>query len=250
MNHRGAPPSVGAILKRGVIAGLAGGTCLAAFLFVVAEPTIDAAVRFEADHHSGPAAPEMFSRGTQHLGGMLGGALYGVAIGTLFAMVFAAQRHRLRGTGDWGRALRLGGAAFATVYLVPFLKYPPNPPGVGDPATITRRTVLYLLMIAWSCVATTTAWRLQRGLEAQGWSGPRRTLTVAAAYGSVLLAALILLPPNRDPVPDPATLVWHFRVLSLASQAVLWTVITAVFGILCHRNDPATDPTHYVDDAA
>lgn len=242
MNESIAPPSVGTVLKHGVIAGLAGGISLAVFLFVVAEPTIDAAVRFEADHHSGPAAPEMFSRSTQHLGGILGGAVYGIAVGALFALLFASQQHRLRGTGDWGRALRLGVAAFATVYLIPFFKYPANPPGVGDPATITRRTLLYVLMIAWSCAATTIAWRLYRGLAARGWSGPRRTLTVASGYGIVLFAALALLPPNRDPVRDPATLVWHFRMLSLASQAFLWAVTTAMFGILRHRNESATKP--------
>ena len=34
--------------------------------------------------------------------------------------------------------------AFVVVYLVPFLKYPANPPSVGDPDTIGKRTALVL----------------------------------------------------------------------------------------------------------
>lgn len=231
------PPRLGRLFRFGAVAGLAGGASLAVFLLIVAEPTIDAAVRFEKAHETSPGAPEMFTRGTQHFGGMLGASLYGAALGVLFALAFASLRHRLGGRDDWDRSIRLASAAFATIYLVPFLKYPANPPGVGDPATITRRTVLYVLMIAWSCAATAIAWRVHEHLRDREWDGPSRCLVVIAVYLAVVLVSVGLLPANRDAVPDPATLVWRFRLLSLGGQAVLWTVMALSFGTLVHREE-------------
>ena len=37
--------------------------------------------------------------------------------------------------------------------LVPFVKYPPNPPAVGDPATINQRTISYLAILVIGLVA-------------------------------------------------------------------------------------------------
>ncbi|MFD0889965.1 CbtA family protein, partial [Streptosporangium algeriense] len=42
----------------------------------------------------------------------------------------------------------LAAAAFVAVVLIPFVKYPANPPAVGDPETINQRTVLYLVAVA------------------------------------------------------------------------------------------------------
>ncbi len=44
------------------------------------------------------------------------------------------------------------------------------------------------------------------------------------------LAVLFALPGNPDEVPVGATLLWDFRMLSLASHALLWAVFAAVFG--------------------
>ena len=49
-----------------------------------------------------------------------------------------------------------------------------------------------------------------------------------------------LLPPFPDPVDAPASLVWQFRMLSLGGQAVLYTVLGAVFGVLTERAEQPT----------
>ena len=49
--------------------------------------------------------------------------------------------------------LSLAASGFVAVYLVPYLKYPANPPAVGNPDTIGTRTGLYFVMIVLSIIA-------------------------------------------------------------------------------------------------
>ena len=151
------------LLKQGVLAGMAGGAALALVLRLIGEGPIGRAVALE-----GAGGDEMFGRGTQQLGGMVAAVLYGAALGAVFTVAYAAVRHRLRTTDDWRAAVALAAAGFAGVFLLPFLKYPANPPAVGDPDTIGRRTALYLLAVAWSLVATWGGWRAWRALVARG----------------------------------------------------------------------------------
>src|SRR5205085_4246040 len=117
---------------------------------------------------AGLAHEEMFSRATQQVGGMAGVAVFGVCMGAILAVAFAAVRHRLAAPTDWRRAVTVAAVAWATLSLAPALKYPANPPAVGDPATIGRRTTLYAVMVAWSIVATWAAWRLSTWMRARG----------------------------------------------------------------------------------
>src|SRR5438105_13255804 len=101
-------------LKRGALAGAIGGVVLAAVLRILGESAIARAVSLEAARHPGPQQ-EMFSRGTQEAGGMLGALLYGVALGAIFSVVFAAVRHRTAARGDWRRSVILAAVAFTTL---------------------------------------------------------------------------------------------------------------------------------------
>lgn len=222
-------------LKSGALAGLAGGGALAVVLRLVGEGPIGQAVAIEHARHRGAPMAEMFSRGTQQIGGMAGALVYGLALGAVFGVVFAALRHRLPGRDDWYRALSLGALAFVTVFLVPFLKYPANPPAVGDPETIGRRTALYVVVLVWSFVATFAAGRTNRWLRARPIPDHRRLPAVTGVYVAIVVVAFIVLPGTPDAVTAPATLVWHFRMASVAGSATLWAVTGAVFGWLRMR---------------
>jgi predicted cobalt transporter CbtA len=123
-----------------------------------------------------------------------------------------------------------------TVFLVPFLKYPANPPATGDPGTIGRRTALWVVMLAWSVVATWAAWRAAGWLRARHVPEHRRVPVVVSLYCAVVVAGFVLLPGSPDVVTLPATLVWHFRLASVAGAAVFWAVLGTVFGWLDHRS--------------
>jgi hypothetical protein len=231
---------IAALLVRGLAAGLAAGVLAAGFGFAAGEPKVERAIRIEsAGHHAMTAAvvPPV-SRGGQRAGLVLAGALYGLAIGGLFALAFAALRGRVGQRGDWSTAIWLAGLLFVAVALVPALKYPPNPPGVGNPDTISSRTALYLTMVAIALLAVLAAWRLARQLSSRTppWT---RQLAGAALFTATVTVAYVVLPGVHEvPRGYPADLLWSFRLSSLGVQLVLWSSLGALFGIACERTQP------------
>ena len=128
------------------------------------------------------AEEELVSRGVQSTVG-LGTAVivYGAAIGGLFALAFAAVYGRIGTLSPQATAGLLALLGFVAVYLVPALKYPANPPAVGESELIGLRTGLYLLMLVCSLVALAIATRLRRSfVSSQGaWNG---TVLAAGVY--------------------------------------------------------------------
>lgn len=236
-------------LRTGAIAGAVGGLVLALFLVFVGESSVDDAIALEeaasahADAGNTHGAEEaLFSRGEQKVGGALGTVLVGVAFGLVFGVVFAANRHRLPGRDDWQRALWLAAAAWLTIHLVPALKYPPNPPAVGNPDTVGDRSLHYVLMIGVSICALLLATRLSAFLRERGWAQHLRLTAAAGVWFAVVAIALATFPPNPDAVTVPAQLIWHFRIKSLSGSLVSWMVIGAAFGSLLLFADRTTSP--------
>jgi pimeloyl-ACP methyl ester carboxylesterase len=222
---------VASLLRRGLVAGLLAGIVAGLFYLIAGEPVIQQALRYQS---AGPAghAVEVFSRGTQRVGLVAGVVLYGTAMGGVFGFLYALLEPRLTRGGAWDRSLKLAGAAFASAWLVPFLKYPSNPPGVGDPATGPERTRLYLTMVAVSLGASVGAWLLSRRLAGRGLPRAPRQLAVGAAYLAVILAAYALLPEVAVETDVPAALLWDARKASAGGQALLWLSLGVSFGWL------------------
>lgn len=225
-------------LRAGAIAGAAGGIVMAVVLRLLGEGPIGDAVAIEAAGHEA-VHDELYTRAAQQVGGMIGVVLYGVALGMILAVVLAAVRHRLPLRDDWSRSLAMALVGFGTVVLVPFLKYPANPPTVGDPDTIGRRTILYLALLAFSIAATVLTGRFAL------WVGHRRGRSVAVPatvllYVAVIGVAYAAYPPFADKVELSATLLWRFRLASLGGQVALWSVLGLTMGALLERR--ATQP--------
>jgi predicted cobalt transporter CbtA len=224
--------SFGSLLLRGLLAGLFAGLLAGTFAYVMGEPHINAAIAIEESHapahtHDSTAAPEeepLVSRDGQRAGLFLATGLYGVALGGILATGFAFLRRRFRTKSDGVAALALAGAGFLGVVLVPFLKYPPNPPAVGNPDTITRRTVTYLMTIVIGLLAVWLgAWVARRVPASPVWL---RFAAGAAAFVVTVVAAYLLLPTIIEVPGDfPAVLLWRFRLASLGTQTVLWTML-------------------------
>ena len=101
------------------------------------------------------------------IGLFTGVMMYNVAFGGLFALAFALSYGRMGDLGPRPTAAVLSIVGIVAVYIVPNLKYPANPPSVGDPATIGVRTELYFSMIAVSLAAMIAAGMLRLRLVAR-----------------------------------------------------------------------------------
>lgn len=222
-------------LRRGLLAGAVGGLLAGAFGFLVAEPLMDHAVDLEAARAAaaGERTVETFSRNTQHVGFLVATFVVGLAFGVLYSVVHGLL-HREQPDDAWASALRLGGAAFFGVFLVPFLRYPSNPPGVGDAATIDSRTHLWTVTLVIGLVGACFAALVARGLAERGARASTRQLAVVGVLVATV-ALTFVLPDDTDPIEVPVHLVWDFRLLSLATTALLWGGLAATFGLLGER---------------
>ncbi|BCQ25611.1 CbtA family protein [Caballeronia sp. NK8] len=244
------------LLIRGMIAGLVAGLIGFGFARAFGEPSVARAIAFEEQHehvqaphehdHADASATaahshdhgdeELVSRDTQAgLGLLTGVAVFGTALGGLFSLVFAFAYGRLGALHARGTSALLALFGFVSVAIVPFLKYPPNPPAVGNPETIGPRTALFFGMVAISIAAAVFAVRLQRRIQARhgGWNA---TLIGAAAYIVVIVVAQVALP-RIDEVPSEfsASLLWNFRLAAIGIQALIWAALGLVFGALAAR---------------
>ena len=227
------------LLWRGMLAGLVGAFVAATVALLFAEPSIDAAIAFEAArsaHHMGGEEVELVSRATQKTYGLYTAMLvYGAALGGVFAILFAGMQGRVGRASPRGLALLLGLAGFVAIGLVPALVYPPNPPAVGLHETVRLRTAACFALIAWSLVAAAGALILWQRLAAR-LTAPDRLLAAGALY-ALLIALAAWLLPHIDEVPAgfPASLLWRFRLASLAVQGVFWLAMADLFGRSAER---------------
>ena len=236
------------LLIRGMIVGFIAGLLVFGFAKVFAEPQVDRAIAFETATDDARAKadlargihdvpePELVSRPMQASYGLLTGVMvYSTAFGGLFALVFAFANGRAVALGPRAVSGLLALTGFIAFYLVPNLKYPANPPSVGQPGTIGMRTELYFVMMALSIAAMVGAATLRRHLCARhdAWS----SALVAAAFYALCVVVVAAALPAIDEVPGnfPAVVLWDFRLDSIVMQAIMWTTLGLGFGALTER---------------
>jgi hypothetical protein len=215
----------------GALSGLAG----AVFHSVATEPRIDEAIALEeAAAAAAPADPSAghsdgdevsVSRNDQKGAGLFAAfALTGAAFGLFLGITSLSLRTT---TGGPFRRVWVSGAVLAgAITVAPWLKYPPNPPAVGDPDTVGERERLYVLMIVLAALLLAGLAHLSARLRTAAWPDDRR-IGALVAVGAVAFGALFaLLPASPDAVGVPANLVWQFRLNSLTGNLLVWTLLT------------------------
>ncbi|OBI53937.1 CbtA family protein [Mycobacterium sp. E796] len=243
------------LIGGGLVAGAVGAVLAFLFARVCAEPVIARAIAFEDGrsdaldaHGVHEHGAELFTRGVQANAGLgFGILIFGLAMGALFAVAFCVVSVRARNIGPRPLSALLAAGAFGAVYLVPFLKYPPNPPAVGQADTIGARTGWYLVMVAASVALTIVAVWLARQLAARlgAWNAG---LVAALAYVLAIAMLAALLPVvDETPAPlrdasgaiiypgFPADVLYEFRLLSVGAQLVMWVSIGVVFATVAGR---------------
>jgi hypothetical protein len=230
---------VRALLIRGMLVGLVAGLLAFVFAHHFGEPQLQHAIDFQDSlarlHHESEGA-EPVGRHVQRTFGLLAGTVtIGVALGGIFALTFAYAYGRLGALGPRATAALLAIGAYLTIIVVPFSKYPANPPAIGNPDTIDRRTLLYALMIAISVVSAIAAGRVRRQLVAArgAWNA---AIVAGIVFVALIAVAQVVLPAAHEtPAGFSADVLYRFRLASLGVNATLWAIIGLGFGAVAER---------------
>ncbi|MCH7876778.1 MAG: CbtA family protein [Thaumarchaeota archaeon] len=171
-------------------------------------------------------------RDWQKGGQVLAGAILGTSIGALFGIVYAFSRNSLPGKNDLQKTFVLAGVMWLTIFFIPFLKYPANPPTVGDPETVVLRAILYLSFIAISGFAAVAFYQLYKRLQSKS------KLVAFAGYVVFIGMVFVIMPPNPDEVTAPMDLVNGFRAMSVIAVSTFWVSIAVILGTFWHKFRP------------
>ncbi len=263
------------LVQRGALAGGLGGLVSFGFAQIFAEPQIEMAIDYESGRDAAqdvlnkaagiatePTGPDIFSRTIQaNLGIGIGMVAFGLAMGALFAVAYALCVGRVGAVRPRTLAVLVATGGFLGFYLVPFLKYPANPPAIGHPDTIGGRSGLYLVMVVCSVVFLVGAVWLGRRLRDRfgTWNA---TLLAGAAFVVAIGVVMALLPPlghlavnvaqygeqaTEAPLPlrdaggnivfpgFPADVLASFRLYSVLAQLTLWATIGLAFAPMAEK---------------
>jgi hypothetical protein len=249
------------VIGRGILAGALAGALAFVWSKIFIEPIVGRAIDFEdgtsAAHEAMEAASghghshvggELFTRGVQSTIGMgLGVFAFSIALGALFAVVFCVAYSRTSNISARVLSVLVAGGMLVSLWIVPALKYPPNPPATSLDETITQRTLLYLLMVGLSALLLVASVYLGSQLAAKlgAWNA---TVAAGAAYLVAVAIVMLVLPTiNETPGPltnaagtivfpgFPAADLYEFRLYTLGTQVVIWATIGLVGAALLSR---------------
>lgn len=215
-------------LSSGVIAGI----ILSILNLGILEPYIDRAIGLEIAKQvsSGKKVnmSEMIDyRYWQKGGAFAGGAMYGAGLASLFGVVFVFARNKLPGNDNKRKALFLAAIMWFVLYFMVALKYPANPPAVGDPATIYYREVLYvgyILISGFAALGLAVSW------DRIPISSKR--IIIPLIYAAIMVTAYLVMPANPDKIEVSMNLIQTFRIFSAITIGIFWAILGIVFGSL------------------
>lgn len=224
------------VIVAGLLAGLFHGVINIAFV----EPYLDSAIGIENQRlfaegqaKDNPQFWQQFIdyRIWQKQGSIVAGGILGMATGALFGVVFAYSRHMLPSQSNITKALVLAGIMWAVFYFIPFLKYPANPPTVGEPTTIVFRAMTYALFVALSSLGAFGFSRVYKKLQS-------KKFIAFLGYAVYMVIVFVVMPPNPDPIRTPMDLVNGFRVISAVTVTASWIVNALILGFLWQKFQP------------
>lgn len=223
------------VLLSGCVAGVVYGLAN----LIIVEPYLDKAIGIENQNmfEAGEAddTPQFWAeyysyRAWQKGGQILAGAILGTSIGALFGIVFAYSKNALPGTNLIKKALVLSAMMWATLYIIPFLKYPANPPTVGDPETIIFRQILYVSFIAISGFGALGFYQIYKRFN--------KKLFAFVGYAIFIAAVFTVMPSNPDQITAPEELVNGFRAASVIATSTFWVSLALILGTLWQKFQP------------
>lgn len=222
-----------------LLAGAIAGTILGVMNQVALEPYIERAIELEVQNtiQSGQvinSAEFTAYRFWQKGGEIVAGTILGLSIGSLFGIVFAYTRSSIPGSNNKKKALIVASIMWFVLFLMPALKYPANPPAVGDPETIYYRQSLYIAFLA---ISGFSALGLAFLYHKMGSLNTKKVI-IPAAYAAIIAGAYLAMPANPDPINAPMDLVIGFRITSAITLSVFWGLLSVIFGMFWDKLNP------------
>ena len=230
-----------------LVSGFVAGTIHGAVNLAIVEPYLDKAIGIEnqALFESGEAedTPQFWVeynayRDWQKSGQLLAGGILGMSIGALFGIVFAYSRNSLPKGHTVKKTFVLAAIMWLTIFLIPFLKYPANPPTVGEADTVILRQTLYLLFIAISGFSAVGFSRLYKKLE-------NKKYLAFVGYAVFITAVFFIMPPSPDEVTAPMDLVNGFRTMSVVAVSTFWVAEAIILGALWQKYKTKLDESSF-----
>ena len=232
-----------------LLSGAIAGTILGVLNQALVEPYIDRAISIETqnDIKEGevvyPVELQNY-RLWQKAGEIAAGAILGTSLGALFGIVFVYSRSLLlHSDSNVKKALILAGIMWFVLFLIPALKYPANPPAVGDPDTIYYRESLYIGLLAISGFSALGLALLYRMLGNRT-NNKNRIIIVPVIYAAIMVGAFLVLPPNPDKITVPVDLVQGFRIASAFTMTIFWGLLGITLGAFWDRLKPHETAVH------
>jgi len=224
-----------------LFSGALAGTIHGVANLVIVEPYLDEAIGIENQNLFASGEEEDTPvfwveydayRDWQKGGQVLAGVILGTSMGGLFGIVYVLSRNTLPGN-DMKKSIILAGAMWTTIYIIPFLKYPANPPTVGDAETVVLRSILFLSFIAISGFSAVGFFQMYKKLQS-------KKILAFIGYGLFISILFVLMPPNPDEITAPMDLVNGFRAMSVVAVTIFWASLGVIFGSLWTKFRPDT----------
>jgi hypothetical protein len=231
-----------------LVSGFIAGTIHGAVNLVIVEPYLDKAIGIENQNlfASGEAedTPQFWVeynsyRDWQKSGQLLAGGILGMSIGALFGIVFVYSRNSLPKGHTVKKTFVLAAIMWLTIFLIPFLKYPANPPTVGDADTVVLRQILYLLFIAISGFSAVGFFVLYKKLQ------NKKKGFAFIGYAVFITAVFFIMPPSPDEVTAPMDLVNGFRTMSIIAVSTFWVAEAIILGALWQKYKTKLDESSF-----
>jgi len=216
------------VLISGCFAGLIhGGINLA-----IVEPYLDQAIEIEnqtlfatGEEEDTPAFWVEYNsyRVWQKSGQVLAGAILGTSIAALVGIVFLFVRNTLPEGNNVKKTLVLSGLMWFTIFVIPFLKYPANPPTVGEAETVMIRGILFVSFIAISGFGAVAFYQVYKKLQ-------NRKILSFVGYAIFISVVFFVMPENPDEITAPMELVEEFRGASFVAVSIYWLTLGVILG--------------------
>lgn len=220
-----------------LVSGFTAGIIHGAVNLVIVEPYLDQAISIENQNLFATGlvedTPQFWAeyssyRDWQKSGQILAGGILGMSIGALFGIVFAYSRNALPKGHTVKKTFVLAAIMWFTIFLIPFLKYPANPPTVGEAETVVLRSVFYLTFIAISGFSAVGFFILYKKLE-------NKKYLAFVGYAVFITTVFFIMPPSPDEVTAPMDLVNGFRIMSVMAVTTFWIAEAIILGLLWQK---------------